>query len=1085
MARQVLPIVGAVIGAYFGGPQGAQIGYAIGSFIGNEVDPLVVRSPSIGDSRTQTSAEVFMPIYYGTACAAGNVIMAGPDVKRIVETQQGKGSGPITESERIDKTFAIGIGKGWTGQIVGITRIWEMGKLVYDTTPESTMLAESAKFARGFRLYLGTQDQLPDPDLEAIPADFGGGIGNVPAFRGLAYIVFPKKDITPWMSIPQYQFEIVTAGAADPMKSVIALRTRSVGSSTFGDELLSETGEIWDGTWTAVTNAFDTDPTRLISTDRSIVAHENTGQARYRYGYDGEWQSSAGEAMSGSGGLMLGTFFQHPGYGDIVLIPGGTAGSSTEPRRSVDYGASFQKVIGAPDFNVCEEWDGVVFALDQDGHAWRSDTAGLTYGALSNHNFSGPANITCKCKAATGALFAGSNGSGGARIWAYNDLGGVELTAPSFPSGGSISRIVEGMLGSETMRVCLSANGEIARKTPTMMAWDYPAQSLGPMSVGALWWNGTYFIASTSYGNDHSIWVSTDAETWTQARTESFLGNIRDITSLFGDLTDVVGTPIPLDQVVANLSTRVGMPAEKFDVTDLASKTIGGFIVAGPYTAAGAILSLAELFQFDCAEWDEKIRYRFRGRPVVATITEDDLVDEPDEGLREDQIEYPRKLHLEAQNTISGYAPAKETSERESSDVRVVTEISVSAPVVFAGTPDEQANEHAQRANILHKKAWEDARGERELVVSDRFLRDVPGDCYQVNIRGRSDRMAIVQQNYVDGVIRLRLRYDRMSAYTSRFAGNTPRAQTPPPSTIPGPTQLTVLDIPALLDSHDVNTALRYIAMGPVSSSWYGALVEDGIDGANYARLLRGTSGTVMGTLVEAVTAASEHFTDTTNVVHLELDLAAYSERVQSLTYEQFLSEGGAFALVNEDGDVEILQYMDVEDLGDGELKLTTLLRGRANSGTYAFPVGSRFVLLAGVYLATTPSAYVGQTVYHRATSYGSTSETAISDNIEFQGKSQIEFPVANLLLSRAGDIVTATAVPRHRFGTEMAPIRSINWSGYRWTATDGANTITRETTTDSTDFDVTGWASPVTVTVRQFNRFPWGDSEPRSEDIA
>lgn len=36
MARQVLPIVGAVIGAYYGNPQ---LGYAIGSCEGDEADP--------------------------------------------------------------------------------------------------------------------------------------------------------------------------------------------------------------------------------------------------------------------------------------------------------------------------------------------------------------------------------------------------------------------------------------------------------------------------------------------------------------------------------------------------------------------------------------------------------------------------------------------------------------------------------------------------------------------------------------------------------------------------------------------------------------------------------------------------------------------------------------------------------------------------------------------------------------------------------------------------------------------------------------------------------------------------------------
>ena len=78
MARQVLPIVGAVIGAYFGGPQGAQIGYAIGSLVGNAVDPLVVDGPKIGDVAQQTSSEgVYRPIVFGTAQIAGNIIAQG------------------------------------------------------------------------------------------------------------------------------------------------------------------------------------------------------------------------------------------------------------------------------------------------------------------------------------------------------------------------------------------------------------------------------------------------------------------------------------------------------------------------------------------------------------------------------------------------------------------------------------------------------------------------------------------------------------------------------------------------------------------------------------------------------------------------------------------------------------------------------------------------------------------------------------------------------------------------------------------------------------------------------------------------
>ena len=240
-----------------------------------------------------------------------------------------------------------------------------------------------------------------------------------------------------------------------------------------------------------------------------------------------------------------------------------------------------------------------------------------------------------------------------------------------------------------------------------------------------------------------------------------------------------------------------------------------------------------------------------------------------------------------------------------------------------------------------------------------------------------------------------------------------------------------------------------------------------------------------MGTLQADVTDASEHYTDTTNRVQVQLDLAAYSERVQSLSLTEFLSEGGGFALRNADGDVEILQYMDVDDLGDGLLELTTLLRGRLNTGTFAFPTGSRFVLLSSVVVATTPSSHIGQTVLHRAISYGETAETATTDSVEMVGNSAKEWPVANVLLERTGDTINVSIVPRHRFGTELNPIRSVNWTNYLVEFRDALDQVeTVSSIAADLSFDASAMTFPIEVTVWQVNRFPWGTSDPVTEEI-
>jgi hypothetical protein len=97
------------------------------------------------------------------------------------------------------------MGRGFYGPIESVDRIWENEKLVYDTRAVPAIPAEeTAAFAEGIRIYLGGEDQLPDPDLEAHT-----GVGFTPYYRGLPYTVFIRKDLTDFAeAIPTYRFEL-------------------------------------------------------------------------------------------------------------------------------------------------------------------------------------------------------------------------------------------------------------------------------------------------------------------------------------------------------------------------------------------------------------------------------------------------------------------------------------------------------------------------------------------------------------------------------------------------------------------------------------------------------------------------------------------------------------------------------------------------------------------------------------------------------------------------------------------------------------------------------------------------------------
>lgn len=212
--QAALTIVGTVVGASFGYPQ---LGLVVGSLAGQAIFPTRlpgVSGPRLSDART-TTAQVGAPVIevIGTDAVPGNVNWMTP-VREVSSTEEvgGKG-GPSQEQTTYTyfQSFSVGICRGPMG---GVIRIWENGKLVYDVRPQldtesdveyERRIEEALSYADGFTLYLGDEEQLPDPTIEA-----DKGVGNVPAWRGLCYIVFPNRQLKEeqGLRIPNFKFEV-------------------------------------------------------------------------------------------------------------------------------------------------------------------------------------------------------------------------------------------------------------------------------------------------------------------------------------------------------------------------------------------------------------------------------------------------------------------------------------------------------------------------------------------------------------------------------------------------------------------------------------------------------------------------------------------------------------------------------------------------------------------------------------------------------------------------------------------------------------------------------------------------------------
>jgi hypothetical protein len=1047
MARTALAVVGGIVGAYFGMPQ---LGFALGSAIGGAVDPEIIQGPRIGETGAQTSAEgAPRAIVFGTDSVTGNIIQSGRLVKGDV-ISGGKGGEPKTSNEICIRTYAIRICEGPIGAVL---RIWEDDKLVYDVRDGSAMLAESAKWIFGCGIYLGTETQMPDSFLmtQAGPEPTGAA-PDTPAYRGTAYMVFVGRDLTDRRgSIPQYRFEVARQVSSNSIGSLIVgppassgyLTTLSIDDNQQPMQIMNQSGGSppsgvdYPGSYQVVTydkNNFST----VLNTAVIVNAGNSDGDNRI-------WPI----ALDNTGAYAVG-FDGNSGY--CELLSGGSRQANLTPSG---YAANWWYNEGG----YYPEYGGLVWFYGDAVYLGARKTGST--GVFHDSIYKFPKSTASGTQAQT-ATVAGITGSssfpyfwmsvsrqgfvrsiaqnGGGSMKTYDgNLGLVGSTSIPAAMAGYVSG-VSGQFWGFGVDEVRGFNVFVFGSSPTANVYD---------NAGNLLVSKTLTGASATVSMTRVMF--TDSAIWIQRREKTYR---LDAPQTFS------GVPMILGDIVAEIHDRCGVPSSKRDVSEL-TDPVTGLVLAGDYTGADVIDVARAQYFFDKAEYDKKLYYPKRGKAVAGSITIDDLIEVPDLSRREQAVEFPKKLHLQYQHAASGYPTVKATSQRSSPDVRVVGEVTMQTPFVLN---EDQA---MQSASKRHKVAFAEAEGELVVSVPDSLIKYVPSDVLAVTLRGRTSRERLEKAEYADGVIKWTLRKDRQSAYTSNLTGVPIPPPTLPPSTITGDTVLVVADISGRQDAED---DLNYlVAVTGTMPGWYGAAVQRSLDGgASFTTATTINTAARIGTLLTAVPAASEDYTDTTNTVRVQLYRT--TQEIDGISDTQFRGEGGAFLLEKADGTFEVMQGRDVVNEGGGIFRLSTLTRGRLNSGAAAHLVGAKFVMLEDMAYLPAQSAWIGQTLTHRGVSFDQAQELAAQQSKTYLGRSQIEWPVASFTLSRSGNIVTTTWAPRHRFGSDDSPLASINFQGFRLTFV-GTSTVTFDQTAPTSTYDVSAIGGAVTVSVASINR--------------
>ncbi|BDG75485.1 MULTISPECIES: glycoside hydrolase/phage tail family protein [Wolbachia] len=187
-AGSIFGPIGQIVGSELGALLGAQLDNAI---FGLDADQKITHGARLKNLQVQTSTYgKAIPIIYGTARIAGNIIWSQPIKEEAITTQNKTGRG-INITYNYYATLAIAICKG---KVEKLNRIWaDIKSLSFDEID--------------YTFYHGREDQNPDPFMLSIE-----GEKNVPAYRGISYIViknFPLADYS--NRVPVFTFEVQTA----------------------------------------------------------------------------------------------------------------------------------------------------------------------------------------------------------------------------------------------------------------------------------------------------------------------------------------------------------------------------------------------------------------------------------------------------------------------------------------------------------------------------------------------------------------------------------------------------------------------------------------------------------------------------------------------------------------------------------------------------------------------------------------------------------------------------------------------------------------------------------------------------------
>jgi hypothetical protein len=470
-----------------------------------------------------------------------------------------------------------------------------------------------------------------------------------------------------------------------------------------------------------------------------------------------------------------------------------------------------------------------------------------------------------------------------------------------------------------------------------------------------------------------------------------------------------------LSDIVTDICTMIGIPAEELDVSTL-TDIVPGYLIADRCTAREALADLMDAYLFDIVDSDGKLKCIKRGQASVVSISEDDLAAHEYGGnapqrltsTRQQELELPATVEVKYFDRDANYEPAIQIAEKlntQSKEIRTMN-------FRIAMTADD-AKQIALKTLAM---AWIERSTYRFSLGRKYAYLDV-GDVVTIIENETTHVIRLIEMEFAAGLINCIGVSQAAAAYESDAEGQTTNIDEPVVDE-PGVTLLILIDCPLIFE--DKNTLGMLVATLGYTEAWTGATVvksETGVWTGFERYIYLSNKDATVGKAIDTLADIGDPWIwDEGSSVNVRL--LDPSDTLESATELEVLN-GANLALLGD----EVIAFRNVTQESDGTWTLMGLLRGRKGSewATGSHAANEYFVLLASTLIdhVELPEDDLSEWRWYRAQTLNS-NVFSVTQPFELTGRNMMPLSPQHVAGSRdeSGNL-TITWIRRTRIGGE------------------------------------------------------------------